>query len=504
MSTQEEWSQNTNTQKNGNRKNNTDTSSSFMTDSIRTDERKLFKVISAYDSPQLWYDPKNGAFSYPDSIPKSMDYSAPLGVQDSSEKPQKDVLETKNLGLVASPQTKIELFRQRYDVIRQRIQRNDAHLRETPMGNTWNGKILIDSVSSLKGREGQEFAIFGMISQLEEGVYYVEDKDGSIKLNFSNTNLENEEDIGIITENSFVIVEGILNDDTFIVQSLMQPPPETQAKSKYAFQGIDFFGGPKLPYDQATLKAIEGLDDNGAIVFLSDIWLDRQQVLDSLKKLFSGFSSSRLPLAFVLMGDFSSIPYLPGSNSISKYQENMSKLVSIITEFPDITKQCHFVIVPGPNDPWGMGALPYPPLPKFLTDRFKSRIPRSNFTTNPCRIRFCTQEIVVFRDDLIKKMRRNSVLWPKGVDNLFETKVVKTLINQSHLSPLPIRVRPVFWGYDHALRIYPSPDLIVLADKFESYNVFYNETLAINPGSFSTNGFKFHVYLPATKTFQIR
>ena len=30
--------------------------------------------------------------------------------------------------------------------------------------------------------------------------------------------------------------------------------------------------------------------------------------------------------------------------------------------------------------------------------------------------------------------------------------------------PLSLGARPVVWGYDHALRLYPAPDALVLAD----------------------------------------
>ncbi|PVU93514.1 hypothetical protein BB561_003236 [Smittium simulii] len=473
----------------------------------KLDEKNFFSVVDAYDVPQLWYDSSKSIFVTPDLLPKfANSQNKAIGGKSNnlSDIHSKNTNKIKYSGLITSPEIKAGMFRQRYDTIRQLLQRNETYLRETSLGNTWNNNVFVDTIGSIKGRENQTFVIFGMITQIEEGFYHIEDKDHIIKLDLSQMKLEKKNYSGIITRDSFVLIEGNLNDDVFVVDSIMQPPAEPRTKSVSYYKGTDFFGGPEFTQDNVTLQAIEALDDNGIIVFVSEIWLDKSEVLEQLKKLFSGFLSSRLPLAFVFIGNFNSIPYTPGNISIIQYQENMNKLADLILEFPEIAKQCYFVFVPGPGDPWANFTLPYEPLPSFITDRFKTRIPKSIFTTNPCRIKFCTQEITVFRQDLVKKMRRNCVLWPNGKDEIFEEHVVKTLINQSHLSPLPTKVSPVFWGYDHTLRIYPTPHLIVLADEFEPYDVCYNGALAINPGSFSCNGFRFSVYLPSTKTTQLR
>ncbi|KAK2878244.1 hypothetical protein Q8A67_019035 [Cirrhinus molitorella] len=49
-----------------------------------------------------------------------------------------------------------------------------------------------------------------------------------------------------------------------------------------------------------------------------------------------------------------------------------------------------------------------------------------------------------------------------------------------HLTPLPLYVCPVYWAYDYTLRVYPLPDVIVFADKYEPFN-----------GSFPRSGFSF-------------
>jgi len=58
---------------------------------------------------------------------------------------------------------------------------------------------------------------------------------------------------------------------------------------------------------------------------------------------------------------------------------------------------------------------------------------------------------------------------------------VKTILSQGHLTPLPLYVCPVFWAYDYALRVYPVPDVIVFADKYDPFSITNADCLCINP-----------------------
>ena len=57
-----------------------------------------------------------------------------------------------------------------------------------------------------------------------------------------------------------------------------------------------------------------------------------------------------------------------------------------------------------------------PSIPKVVTDDFVRRVPSAEFTSNPCRIQYCTREIVVFREDIVMKMCRNCVRYPTDGD----------------------------------------------------------------------------------------
>lgn len=69
-----------------------------------------------------------------------------------------------------------------------------------------------------------------------------------------------------------------------------------------------------------------------------------------------------------------------------------------------------------------------------------------------------------------------------SVDALFEHLCV-TVLQQSHLCPVPLETRPVSWQYDHALHLYPAPDLIVLADSAAASQFSFKQTEFVNPVS---------------------
>jgi len=169
--------------------------------------------------------------------------------------------------------------------------------------------------------------------------------------------------------------------------------------------------------------------------------------------------------------------------------------------------------------------------------------------TNPCRILFHTQEIVIFRDNASSRMRRHCVIRPKddneggeeeeGVDvaasfedgtgaassssavvpasqesggaapppspprtpsftmeRAAEAAVHKhlasTVVSQAHLCPLPLQVQPVYWAHDAGLRLFPLPDIVIMADDADEYIVEQPcdvDTTVASPGSIGRGTF---------------
>lgn len=60
-------------------------------------------------------------------------------------------------------------------------------------------------------------------------------------------------------------------------------------------------------------------------------------------------------------------------------------------------------------------------------------------------------------------------------------QLCQTLVTQAHLSPLPVYMTPIYWAFDHALHLYPLPDLIVICDKFKSITDTIADCTIINP-----------------------
>ncbi|KAM9294304.1 DNA polymerase epsilon subunit 2 [Gastrophryne carolinensis] len=436
----------------------------------------IFNIIGAFDIPRLIYNSERKKF-------------LPIKIAGYPEP-----------NLLGSARDKAELFRERYTILQQRTHRHElftppvigAHPDES------RSKFQLKTVENLLGSAAKmgEVIVLGMITQLKEGKYFLEDPTGAVQLDLSKAISFFHS--GLYTECCFVLAEGWYEDKVFHINAFGFPPTEPSNTTRAYYGNINFFGGPSSTSVKASvkLKQLEEENEDAMLIFVSDVWLDQVDVIEKLHVMFSGYSTAP-PTCFIFCGNFSSAPY--GKNQVKSLKDLLKILGDVICEYPNIHKSSRFVFVPGPEDPGPSFILPRPPIADHITEEFRQRVPFSIFTTNPCRIQYCTQEIVVFREDLVNKMCRNCVRFPSGnldIPNHF----VKTILSQGHLTPLPLFVSPVYWAYDYALRLYPLPDLVVIADKYDPFTITNTECLAINPGSFPRSGFSFKVYYPSSKT----
>ncbi|KAK3591288.1 hypothetical protein CHS0354_004337 [Potamilus streckersoni] len=340
-----------------------------------------------------------------------------------------------------------------------------------------------------------EVIVLGMLTQLKEGKWYLEDLTGSVQINLTKAKFHT----GLFTENCFVLAEGYYEDDIFHVSAFGFPPPEPSASTRNFFGNINFFGGPSNTCAKASakLKQIEQENEDAMFIFLSDVYLDQIKVMEKLKVLFTGYSEFP-PTCFVFCGNFLSSP--SGNNHAKLLKDCFQGLADLICEFPNLVQNSRFIFVPGPQDPGPSTILPRPAIPNSITEDIRRKVPLAAFTSNPCRIQYCTQEIVVLREDIVTKMCRNCVRFPEDGD--IPTHFTKTLICQGHLTPLPLHVCPVYWSYDSGLRLYPLPDLIVCADKYDPFHSSAVDSIVLNPGSFPRTDFSFKVYLPASRQIE--
>ncbi|KAG2234620.1 hypothetical protein INT48_003428 [Thamnidium elegans] len=390
------------------------------------DVTQHFHVVDAFSMPKLVYDEHSRTFTRSKEASK----------------------------LLAGAREKGEMFRERLLLVKQRLLRNENFCPPTMRMTDSANFIRITPVKALIGHDGEEFILFGMLTQVEEGKVFLEDEDAHIELVLDQA----EYNYGLFTDGSFVLVEGTYGDDhRFHVQEVNLPPAESREMTDTLFSHVDFLGLPKPLVDE-------------------------------------------VPLAFIFIGNFSSKPFRYSASQTAEYKDNFSALADLIGEFHNLATHSNFVFVPGPKDPWGGNTLPQREIPPSFISRMQHKVRKLTFTTNPCRIRYCTQEIVIFREDLLSKIWRNTLLTPNlQVDDDPIRHLVHTIIDQGHLSPLPLSVKPVYWSYDNALRLYPLPQTLIIADKCENYGITYEGTHCINPGSFPNSDFEWSIYYPNTR-----
>ena len=137
--------------------------------------------------------------------------------------------------------------------------------------------------------------------------------------------------------------------------------------------------------------------------------------------------SNFIPKVIVLCGNFTSSGLAQGNSSdIQRYHgtsahnsnrhswthlesDNFDSLADLIASYPVITQMTHFLFVPGPLDISANAVLPRRPLLSSFTTKLKTKVLRAHFGSNPCRIKFFGQEIVVYREDLMARLLRNLV-----------------------------------------------------------------------------------------------
>ncbi|KAI8899654.1 DNA polymerase alpha/epsilon subunit B-domain-containing protein [Globomyces pollinis-pini] len=406
-------------------------------------------------------------------------------------------LDKSDRSLLATADKKSTLYRNRYDILKQRFLRNEA-FRMSNFSADKDSYFKTTPIIHLKGKPPGRYLLFGMLTQIEERLLHLEDLDACIQVDFA-TNFQ--KGVGIFTRNCFVLAQGEYTaDGIFLIDIIGMPLPERREDSLLALtNNVNLFGGPTMTDDHSFLLQLEKSSDEVSFVLISDLWLDQPQVFEKLRLLFEGYSEAIIPLAFIFIGNFQSTPFNYTSQESSAYRESFDQLANLISEFPEIAAQSHFIFVPGPNDPWAGNIVPRPPIPVQYRQKLNAKVKNVHFTGNPCRIKYCTQDIIIFREDLMNTMRRNAIIpVTDDQDMPLERHMIATILDQSYLTPVPIDVKPVYWAHSNALMVYPQPHLLVLADRFETYEHMYEGCLAVNPGSFPNSDFQFLVYQPAT------
>lgn len=325
----------------------------------------------------------------------------------------------------------------------------------------------------------------------------------------------------------------------------------------------------KVPkaFRKKMVQLEKSLQSHRIIMMGSDLYLDSNKTLQAMQKFFhrlensiiealdSEETQSYIPLALVFTGSFTSRP-LTSTNSTSDanlsnselYKGNFDQFAKILSEHPNIVQRCKVVLIPGDNDPWQstyslgsscLNAFPQPSIPKVFVNRLEKLLPRGNLILawNPTRLSYLSQELVIIKDKLMSKFKRNGLMFPleieqekenveelnnvERIEKLIQNKderipnktkqarmLVKTLLDQGTLQPFKKDLKVINTQFEHCLRVEPLPNAIVLNDSsFDNFEVVYqgckvvNLTLAINEGSRKLN---YVEYWPASKKFDFK
>ncbi|KAL2159127.1 hypothetical protein VTH06DRAFT_2886 [Thermothelomyces fergusii] len=374
------------------------------------DVRRWMKVINAFEQPRYTYNVAKKHF------------------EKIASKPS----------LLPPASHKTEAFRNRYNVIHQRLLRNEAFqtsavtsARLTALrrsGSTMQSH-KITPIANLLGRHGTNHMLLGMLVILPTGSLAISDLTGTIALDLTHA-VAIPEDSAWFTPGMIVLVDGVYEEDEettgkglsgssgvggtiggrFQGFFIGQPPCEKRRVTLGVsgldggvdhtigggFGWIDFLGvgsaravGPRMRKVEQRLVRQPALADpdspgRGRVVIVGELNLDQPRSLQALKKILSLYATDpegSTPMAFVLSGNFTTHAVMArgGSGGSIEYKEYFDALASTLADFPTLLTTATFIFVPGDNDGWvaafsGGAAVPLPRKP--VPDLFTSRIKR--------------------------------------------------------------------------------------------------------------------------------
>jgi DNA polymerase epsilon subunit 2 len=379
--------------------------------------RHWLKVIDAFDLPRLTYNVDKKYFEAIKSKPS----------------------------LFPPPSHKTALFRDRYNLVYQRLLRNEsfqsslgvagvASLPRASSNIAQRQSYKLTPIANLLGRSGTSHLILGLLSISPTGDLSLVDLTGSLALDLSHARMI-PEDGAWFAPGMIVLVDGIYEEEEmvkgaalggntgiggaiggqFVGISICGPPCERrdislgtsnrhdsgQLGSSGGFGWVDFLGlgseraqGARMRRIQekclrSELEATE-TTTRLKVAVMSEVNLDNMKTLDALKKVFSTYndlSLSERPQAFVLIGNFVQRAIISGGGRAGsiEYKEYFDSLALVLSDFPALLQHSTFVFVPGDNDPWASafsaGAASTVPR-QPIPDLFTSRVRRAFATAN--------------------------------------------------------------------------------------------------------------------------
>jgi DNA polymerase epsilon subunit 2 len=425
--------------------------------------KSVFQVIHANDVPRFRYQDEKKRF---------------FRVSDSTK-------------LFGTAEEKRQMYSERWHLVKQRLLRHSLFRQKRVFRSGEQAPYQLTTIEALLGTTEFHY-ILGMLTQVEEGSWYLEDISGRVKCDFTQAGVAS----GFFTETSLILAEGRMLKGVLRVSVVGFPVAEPRKDSMEIVGSENIFGGDAVRLSGEDVGRIK----DRPILCLSDVFLDDPRVMRQLNTILDRFEAcdeSILPLVFVLCGDFLHAPFGSNPDDRTRIGKLFLELANKILSHRKVANSCRFVFVPGPGDPSVSGkVLPYGPVASSLTQEIRERLPSAIFTTNPCRIRLADQEIIVFRENTLSLLRRHSIFESMSnveSDSDLTQSLVKTIVDQGHLCPLPLPSKPIAWNVDHTLRLFPLPHTLILADRCKGYTWTYMGCRCVNPGSFASENRFIHL-----------
>jgi len=556
------------------------------------DPRAWLKVISAFEQPRFTYDMDKKHF----------------------------VQLTNKPSLFPPPSHKTALFRERYNIVQQRLLRNEAFQAPSfssnkatlPRSDTATAQQFykITPIANLLGRGGTTHLLLGMLVIAPTGTLAVNDPSGSISLDLQHAQPLQGEDSAYFCPGMIVLIDGTYEEDwsgagssglgntggvggtiggRFLGFSIGGPPVEKRnislginigtADVSGGFGWTDFLGlgseravGTRMRRLEQRLVGAESEQASTSrrkMVILSEVTLDQPSTLSAVRKVCEQYAAQEeAPMTFVLTGNFCSQASMAGAGTGSiEYKEFFNELAAVLADFPSLLRSSTWVFVPGDNDPWTSAfsagastAVPRDGVPDIFTSRIKRAFATAKtelvvakedgvdgeaiWTSNPAKVSLFgpAHEVVVFRDDISGRFRRNAVRVgqavrqqnndrvtasdeaqdivmsgalpttedvsqddtqmmdatvpdlaaasaSEGYTTAEAKKLILSMLPQSTLSPFPLTTRPVHWDYAGSLSLYPLPHTLILADaESPPFAMTFEGCHVINPGRLVSGG----------------
>ncbi|KAL4737382.1 DNA polymerase alpha/epsilon subunit B-domain-containing protein [Aspergillus similis] len=379
--------------------------------------RYWIKVTGAFDTPRLAYNAEKKHFEV------------------SKIKPS----------LFPDPSHKTALFRDRYNLVHQRLLRNELFqvslasasvptLRRSSSAFVRSQCYKLTPVANLLGRSGTSHLLLGLLSISPTGELSLTDLTGSIVLDLSHARLIPKGGAWL-TPGMFVLVDGIYEEEEnvrgstlggnsgiggaiggkFVGVTICGPPCERREtslgmsihgksqdiSSSGGFGWVDFLGVGSERAQGSRMRRIqtrclrEAHDGNQLnrrfkVVVMGEVNLDNTKTMDALRKVFSLYNNSAVqerPVLFVLVGNFvqKAIINGVGQGGSIEYKECFDMLAWVLSDFPSLLQRSTFIFVPGDNDPWSssFSAGASSTIPRHtIPNLFTSRVKRAFASAN--------------------------------------------------------------------------------------------------------------------------